>query len=64
MRVIFNIEKNYRMNNDLTFVLCELIPGISIRYIRGGFGREVNMYVSWLFWEMSITLSFKNTRKD
>ena len=62
MKVIFKIEKNYHSDKKVAFYLFELIPGIAFRYIRGEFGREVNMYVSWLFWTMSITLSFKNTR--
>lgn len=62
MKVTFKIEKNYHSDKKLAYYLFELIPGIAIRYIRGEFGREENMYVSWLLWTVSVTISNKNKR--
>ena len=51
----FRIEKNYAIREDMTHVGVEFIPCLTFRYLKAKFGKELNLYVSWLLWVFSIT---------
>lgn len=53
------VEKNTFKSNTVYSFLVEFIPSVAFRYVRGGFGKEVNLYLSWILWTFSVTLSWR-----
>lgn len=60
----FSIEigREIRKGGDYYIFLIGLIPSISFRYIKARFGKEANLYLSWLIWTISITLYWRNEK--
>ncbi len=57
-----DIEKSCTVKEDLTYAYIEIIPNVAFRYVKAKFGKEINLYVSWLIWAFSITYNKKNNR--
>lgn len=43
-------------------VIIELLPAITFRYVDWELGREFNIYLSWLAWQFTVTMT-SNKRK-
>ena len=56
-KIKLNIENICTRRKDLIVFILEFIPSITFRYVKGKFGTEFNLYISWLIWSFSITLS-------
>ena len=61
MKVLFKAEGNCYKNekNHFRLFYLDLIPAITYRHVTGNFGYEYNLYLSWLAWCISITLTKK-----
>ncbi len=59
-RLHIQIEKNYTIREDMTHICVEFIPGITFRYLKANFGKELNLYMYWLLWVLSITYHKRN----
>ena len=59
-KLYLKVEKNTFKSNTVCFFLIELIPSAVFRYARGGFGKEVNLYLSWILWTFSVTYQKRN----
>ena len=38
-------------------VIIELLPAITFRYVDWELGREFNIYLSWLAWQITVTMT-------
>ena len=38
-------------------VIIELLPAITFRYVDWELGRELNIYLSWLAWQFTVTMT-------
>jgi hypothetical protein len=56
------IEREIHKGKDYHVFFLWLIPSISFRYIKACFGKEANIYLSWLIWTISITLHWRNEK--
>lgn len=57
-KLYLKVEKNTFKSNTVYSFFVEFIPSVAFRYVRGGFGKEVNLYLSWILWTFSVTLSW------
>ena len=56
------IEREIRKGDDYFSLLIWLLPSIGARYLRACFGKEANLYLSWLIWTISVTLHWRNEK--
>ena len=61
-KLYLKVEKNTFKSNTAYSLLVELIPSVAFRYVRCGFGKEMNLYLSWILWTFSVTLSWRGER--
>lgn len=63
-RLYLHFENETRKGENFFVFFLELIPSITFRFVRGGFGKEANLYISWLLWTFTITLSWRPLPKS
>lgn len=50
----FKVENVCVKRDNLAVFILEVIPAITFRYVKGDFGMEINLYISWLVWSFSV----------
>lgn len=61
-KISLHLERGIQKGKDFFAFFFELIPSVSFRYVRGGFGKEADLYLSWLLWTFSVVLSWRKTQ--
>lgn len=59
MKITTRLEFTLFKRTDFRALYINLIPGFDLRFISGQFGKEFDIYLSWLLWGIEIAFNNK-----